>query len=72
MNPAGLARQKEGGCNMNMKRVVLIVAFLYCIAPDLFVGPLDDALVLLGSMAFAGASPLKNRDPEYMRMDRDF
>ena len=58
---------------MNIKRLILIGAFLYCVAPDLFAGPLDDTLILLGSMLLnAGSSTSKNRDPEYMKIDQDF
>ena len=52
-----------------MKRLLIIGAILYCLAPDLFYGPIDDALILLGSMICAAAGQ-KDRDPEYMKMYR--
>lgn len=41
-----------------MKRILLIVfAIAYCVSPDLFIGPVDDAVVALlaglGSFLFA-------------------
>ena len=34
-----------------MKRLLILIgAICYCVAPDLFAGPIDDAIVLLGSM----------------------
>ena len=58
---------------MNIKRLILIGAFLYCVAPDLFAGPLDDTLILLGSMLLnAGNITNKKKDPEYMKLDQDY
>ena len=58
-----------------MKRLLILIgAICYCVAPDLFVGPIDDAIVLLGSMVVSSMieKAKENRDPEYIRMDRDF
>ena len=56
------------------KLLILIGAVCYCVAPDLFIGPLDDAIVLLASTALSTmmASAKQGRDPEYMKMDKDF
>jgi hypothetical protein len=59
----------------NMKRLLILIgAICYCVAPDLFAGPIDDAIVLLGSMGVSSMieKAKENRDPEYIRMDRDF
>ena len=57
-----------------MKRLLIfIVVICYIIAPDLFVGPADDVIVSLGSLAYLIASTYgKDRDPKYVKMDRDF
>ena len=58
-----------------MKKLLIIIgAICYVASPDLFAGPLDDALVFLGSVIYAvctsGAE--RDRDPEYIKMERDF
>lgn len=58
-----------------MKKLLIIIgAVCYVVAPDLFFGPVDDAVVSLASVMYAIAAPRanKNRDPQYMKMDRDF
>lgn len=56
-----------------MKKVLIIIAAIcYCLWPDLFAGPVDDAIVLLGSMAFTALTSKEHQDPVYMKMDRDF
>ena len=58
-----------------MKRLLILIgAICYCVAPDLFAGPIDDAIVLLGSMVVSSMieKAKENREPEYIRMDRDF
>lgn len=57
-----------------MKKLLIIIgAACYCFAPDLFFGPVDDAIVFLGSMAYTlAANNDKRRDPEYMKIDRDW
>ena len=57
-----------------MKRLLIfVVVICYIIAPDLFVGPADDAIVSLGSLAYLFATTFeKDRDPKYVKMDRDF
>ncbi|MBQ9016542.1 MAG: hypothetical protein IJ109_10580 [Firmicutes bacterium] len=54
------------------KLLIMIGAVCYVVAPDLFFGPVDDAVVFLGGIIYAIAAPAPNRDPEYIRMDRDF
>ncbi|MDO5491474.1 MAG: hypothetical protein Q4F96_03625 [Bacillota bacterium] len=49
-----------------MKRIMLIVAILYCISPDLFAGPIDDIFILLGSLACSAAP--RDRDPKFRKM----
>ena len=59
----------------NMKKLLIILgAICYVVAPDLFFGSADDAAVVLGSIiyAIATAGEEKDRDPDYIRMDRDF
>jgi len=55
------------------KMLILIGAICYCLAPDPVVGPLDDTIVMLATMVFSAmtAGP-KDRDPHYVKMDRDF
>ena len=56
-----------------MKKIlILVLAIGYCLSPDLFAGPVDDAVVMLGSMAFTALTSKDRRDPTYMKMDRDF
>ncbi len=58
-----------------MKKLLIILgAICYVASPDLFAGPLDDAVLFLASCIYAIASPGANRDrdPEYIKMDRDF
>lgn len=58
-----------------MKRLLILIgAICYCVAPDLFAGPIDDAIVLLGSMIVSSMleKPKQDRDPEYLKMNRDF
>ena len=58
-----------------MKKLLIIIgAICYVASPDLFAGPLDDALLFLGSVIYAIAAPGPNRDrdPEYIKMERDF
>ena len=61
------------------KLLIIIAAVCYCVAPDLFVGPVDDAIVFLASTAYAMAASSekeknrdKNRDPEYVKQYREF
>ncbi len=59
----------------NMKKLLIIIgAICYVVSPDLFLGSVDDAIVFLGSVIYAIAAPGANRDrdPEYIRMNRDF
>ena len=59
----------------NVKRLLILIgAICYCVAPDLFAGPIDDAIVLLGSMMVSSMidKAKGDRDPEYMKMNRDF
>lgn len=56
-----------------MKKLLIIIgAICYCIAPDLFAGPIDDAILVLASMAYSMNAAGGRRDPEYMKMERDF
>ena len=60
---------------MKKRVLILVAAVAYCVAPDLFVGPLDDALVLLATSAITtltAGNTRQNRDPEYVKMERDF
>lgn len=56
-----------------MKKLLIIVgAVCYVVAPDLFFGPMDDAIVFLGSIVYTIASSGSHRNPDYITMDRDF
>ncbi|MBQ6401745.1 MAG: hypothetical protein IJI20_05605 [Firmicutes bacterium] len=58
-----------------MKRLLILLgAICYCVAPDLFVGPADDVLVLLASTVLSTlvAGAKENRDQEYIRVERDY
>ncbi|MDO4869752.1 MAG: hypothetical protein Q4A65_05675 [Bacillota bacterium] len=57
-----------------MKKLLIIIGVIcYCVAPDLFYGPIDDAIVFLGSAAYTFATTFnRDRDPEYIKMERDF
>lgn len=50
-----------------MRKLIWAIAILYCIAPDLFPGPIDDALITLASMIYTAQSASRNRDPVFMR-----
>lgn len=56
-----------------MKKLLIIIgAICYIVAPDLFYGPMDDAIVFLGSMAYTIATNYdRDRDPQYVKMYRD-
>ena len=59
----------------NMKKLLIIIgAICYVVSPDLFTGPLDDAMVFLGSIIYAACAvgAERDRDPEYIKMERDF
>ncbi len=53
------------------KLLIMIGAVCYCVAPDLFLSPMDDAVIVLASMAYTllGAKP--KRDPEHMNWNVD-
>ncbi len=60
-----------------MKKLLIIIgAVCYVAAPDLFFGPVDDAVISLASIMYAlmasGSRSSRDRDPEYIRMSRDF
>ena len=56
-----------------MKKLLIIIgAICYCVAPDLFFGPVDDAIIALGSVAYTLATTGGHKDPEYVTMERDF
>lgn len=74
-NQSGIAQMEKSQEVETMKKLLIIIgAICYVVAPDLFFGPVDDAVVFLGSIIYAMAAPgaNRNRDPEYIRMDRDF
>ena len=40
-----------------MKKLLIMIGIIcYCVSPDLFYGPIDDAIVALGGMAYTLAS----------------
>ena len=57
------SRKRKGGEKMTEKRkatVLLIIAIIYCIAPDFIPGPIDDFVVLyLAAMKRAKAKKLE-------------
>ncbi len=55
-----------------MRKLIWVIAILYCIAPDLFPGPVDDALVTLATIIYTAQTASKSRDPEYIKMEKDF
>ena len=64
-NPEVITMKKKGV-------IFLIGAICYCLAPDLFAGPLDDTLIVLGSLMYSVLTTDKKKDPDYIKMDRDF
>lgn len=49
--------------------LIIIGAVCYCVAPDLFFGPIDDAIVLLGSVVYTIASSIGANDSAYTIID---
>ncbi len=47
---------KRKGVRTMKKLLIMIGIICYCISPDLFYGPIDDAIVALGGMAYTLAS----------------
>ena len=40
-----------------MKKLLILIGIVcYCVSPDLFYGPIDDAIVALGGMAYTFGS----------------
>lgn len=51
-----------------MKRLLILIgAICYCVAPDLFAGPIDDTLILLATMAYSAMVEGRDRSPEYVK-----
>ena len=48
-----------------MKKLLIMIGIIcYCISPDLFYGPIDDAIVALSGMAYTLASA-RVKGPKY-------
>lgn len=56
-----------------MKKLLIVIGVIcYCVAPDLFVGPADDAALLLASMIYSLSTSGERKEPEYVKAYRDF
>ena len=50
-----------------MKKLLIMIGIIcYCISPDLFYGPIDDAIIALGGIAYTLASA-RAKGPEYAK-----
>ena len=53
-----------------MKKLLIMIGIIcYCISPDLFYGPIDDAIIALGGMAYTLASA-RAKGPKYMKANQ--
>ena len=58
---------------MKKRWIILIGALGYCIAPDLLAGPMDDSFIVMVSTIYSlMTAENKNKDPEYIKMKKDF
>ena len=53
-----------------MKKLLIMIGIIcYCVSPDLFYGPIDDAIVTLGGMMYTLASA-RAKGPKYMKANQ--